>query len=151
MDACPTHCILPNRIIDAKTCISYLTIENKGEIPLPLRDQVGQWVFGCDICQTVCPWNKKPQNALQPGDRYKELSSQEMFAGLALSETEFKAKYLHTPILRAKQRGYLRNLAVVLANTRQATAAEPLRKLMEQDIDKPLRELFTWALNKLGY
>lgn len=149
VDACPTHCILPNRTIDAGKCISYLTIENKGGIPLPLRDQVSQWAFGCDICQTVCPWNKKPQKALQPVDRRNKLSLQEMIHDLALSEGEFKAKYRHTPILRAKQRGFLRNLAVVMANTRQAAAAEALRKILEHDINQPLRELFTWALSKL--
>ena len=58
VDACPTRCIQPDRTIDSRKCISYLTIENKGHIPMELREQVGGWVFGCDICQTVCPWNK---------------------------------------------------------------------------------------------
>ena len=58
LEACPTHCILPNRTIDANRCISYLTIENKGPIPRDLRKYTGNWVFGCDICQMVCPWNR---------------------------------------------------------------------------------------------
>ncbi len=59
VDACPTGCILPGRVIDARRCISYLTIENKGSIPRDLRSSVGDWLFGCDICQSVCPWNQK--------------------------------------------------------------------------------------------
>jgi epoxyqueuosine reductase len=117
IEACPTGCILPDRTLDARRCISYLTIENKDEIPAELRPLIGEWVFGCDICQTVCPWNRfalaraAPDFATRPGVPRPPLVSE-----LALTPQEFDRKFESSPVLRAKRRGYLRNVAVALGN-----------------------------------
>jgi epoxyqueuosine reductase len=117
IDACPTACILPDRTLDARRCISYLTIENKGDIPPELRPALGDWVFGCDICQQVCPWNRfappggDPALAPRP-----EQARPDLLAELELTPETFKRKFRGTPIQRAKRRGYLRNVAAVVGN-----------------------------------
>ncbi|MBI3170862.1 MAG: tRNA epoxyqueuosine(34) reductase QueG [Chloroflexi bacterium] len=115
LDACPTQCILPNRTIDARRCISYLTIENKGDIPTELREQLGSWIFGCDVCQQVCPWNRfapPADPALEPKIPLPVRTSE-----LTLTSSEFNQRFKRSPIKRAKRRGYLRNLAVAVGNT----------------------------------
>ena len=115
--ACPTGCIRPDRTLDARRCISYLTIELKGEIPEELRPRIGNWVFGCDICQQVCPWNRfapgrgDPAFAPRPGIPAPVLAEE-----LRLTEAEFIQKYKGSPVLRPKWKGYMRNLAVALGN-----------------------------------
>ncbi len=147
IDACPTDCILPDRTINAARCISYLTIELKEEIPPELRDRIGDWVFGCDICQRVCPWNRfategdpafaetKPVQPLQ-----EELSS---------SAQEFNQRFKGSPIKRAKRRGYLRNIAVVLGNTGDIHALPVLQDALNHE--EPLvREHARWAIEKIN-
>ena len=119
VQACPTGCILPDRTLDARRCIAYLTIENKGAIPLELRRPVGKWVFGCDICQLACPWNRHaghqeslPRLFEQPVSTPMDLREE-----VYLTPEAFNQKFMHSPILRAKRRGYLRNIAVVLGNS----------------------------------
>ena len=119
IEVCPTNCILPNRTIDANRCISYLTIEEKNSIPVDLRSQMGNWVFGCDVCQQVCPWNLKfaspsKEESLSPRPGVASLSLKDE---LALSPQEFNRKFKGSPIKRTKRRGYLRNIAVALGNT----------------------------------
>ncbi len=116
MEACPTACILPDRTLDARRCISYLTIELKGEIPLDLRPKLGNWVFGCDICQQVCPWNLRfaslqgdPSFAPRPGLPQPFLADE-----LALDQQAFSRKFKGSPVKRARWRGYLRNVTAVL-------------------------------------
>lgn len=116
IQACPTGCILPGRILDARRCISYLTIENKGEIPADLRPYLGDWVFGCDLCQTVCPWNRfapspDPAFAPRPGVPRPSLP-----AGLALTPEAFNRKFKDSPVQRTRCKGYQRNLSVVFEN-----------------------------------
>ena len=166
MDACPTACILPNRTIDAGRCISYLTIENKAEIPEDLRPLMGDWLFGCDICQTVCPWNIRfapldspphlsrcpsggqaengdPAFAARPG-----LSNPSLAGELQLTPREFNRKFKDSPLKRAKRRGYLRNAAVAAANSGQAIIL-PVLKFAAKDDEALIREHAEWAIKQL--
>ncbi len=150
IDACPTNCILPDRTIDAGKCISYLTIENKGVIPLDLREKMGDWVFGCDICQMVCPWNRF---SLVPSVERTDLfiDPYPLLAGqLNLSDLEFKKQYAESPILRTKRRGWLRNICVAVGNLKDTQAVEPLLYLLNHDPDPLIRSHAVWALGKIA-
>lgn len=146
LDACPTYCILPNRTLDANRCISYLTIENKGEIPEDLRPQIQNWIFGCDICQQVCPWNRfssASDPALKPSIPLPVLTSD-----LLLSSVEFNQRFKRTPLQRAKRRGYLRNLAVAIGNTGNEDDLPALEQA-KQDEEPLVREHAKWAIQKI--
>ncbi len=152
LEACPTSCILPDRTIDASQCISYLTIELKGEIPLELRPQIDNWIFGCDICQQVCPWNQRFADTHRekglPGNAqfgYPELIDQ-----LSLSPQEFNHKFKGSPIKRAKRRGYLRNVAVVLGNLKHTIAVPSLIKSLKDETEPLVRGHAAWALGQIG-
>jgi epoxyqueuosine reductase len=118
IEACPTECILPDRTIDARRCISYLTIELKDDIPEELRPLLGEWVFGCDVCQMVCPWNRfaSPEGdaafSPRPGRANPEPDPR---AGA--DPEAFNRKFKNSPVKRAKRRGYLRNVAVATGNS----------------------------------
>jgi epoxyqueuosine reductase len=150
LDACPTNCILPDRTLDAGRCVSYLTIENKGNIPEELRPSIGNWVFGCDICQMVCPWNRRfaaqegdPSLAPRTGVPFPDLAAE-----LTLTTQEFNRKFKDSPVTRAKRKGYLRNVAVALGNTGDTEAATALNA--DKLDDEPLiREHIKWALDKI--
>jgi epoxyqueuosine reductase len=147
LDACPTQCILPDRTLDSNRCISYLTIENKGDIPEDLREQIGDWIFGCDICQQVCPWNRfasEPDPELQPTIPLPVLR-----ADLLLSPVEFNQRFKQTPIQRAKRRGYLRNLAVAIGNTGNEDDIPTLEQAT-QDEEPLVREHAEWAIQKIA-
>ncbi|WKZ40723.1 MAG: tRNA epoxyqueuosine(34) reductase QueG [Anaerolineales bacterium] len=147
LDACPTQCILPNRTLDASRCISYLTIENKGEIPEDLRLQIQNWIFGCDICQQVCPWNRfssASDPALEPSIPLPVLTSD-----LLLSSVQFNQRFKRTPIQRAKRRGYLRNLAVAIGETGNAGDIPMLEKAA-QDEEPLVREHAKWAIKQIN-
>ena len=141
IDACPTQAILPNRTLDANLCISYLTIENKGEIPEELRPQLGEWIFGCDICQEVCPWNKK---LIKP-----QPSQVDLITELTLTPQEFNSKFKDNPVKRAKRRGYLRNIAVALGNAGDEKAIPALEKALD-DIEPLVRDHAQWALDRIN-
>jgi len=151
IDACPTNCILPNRTIDAGRCISYLTIEHKGGIPVELRPKIGNWIFGCDICQQVCPWNQR--FALSEVD--STFSSK--FGGLpvslkdelALDAQAFNQKFKGTPIKRTKRRGYLRNVTIALGNSADTDATLALSKSLK-DHEPLVRRHAVWALGLIG-
>jgi epoxyqueuosine reductase len=146
LDACPTQCILPNRTLDSNRCISYLTIENKGGIPEDLRPHMQNWIFGCDICQQVCPWNRfsaKPDPALLPTIPLPILR-----AGLLISPVEFNQHFKRTPIQRARRRGYLRNLAVATGNTANKDNLPALEQAA-QDEEPLVREHARWAIKQI--
>jgi len=147
LDACPTQCILPNRTLDARRCISFLTIENKGDIPIPLREKIGNWVFGCDICQQVCPWNRFSP----PADPALKSSTPLPIrtSDLLLSSSEFNQRFKRSPIQRAKRRGYLRNLAVAVGNTGDKGDIAILEKAA-QDEEPLVREHVQWAISKIN-
>jgi epoxyqueuosine reductase len=119
IDACPTAALVPNGsggwTLDARLCISYLTIEKRGEIPEELAARIGNHIFGCDICQDVCPWNRQAPLASEPGFEAAEFAPPlEELA--ALSEEEFRCRFRHSPVWRAKYSGLLRNVANAAAN-----------------------------------
>ncbi|MCX7976587.1 MAG: tRNA epoxyqueuosine(34) reductase QueG [Bellilinea sp.] len=152
IEACPTQCILPNRTLDAGRCISYLTIENKGEIPSDLRAVLDQWVFGCDICQQVCPWNIRfaaPRHSPIFIER-KEIARPILKQEIHLSSTEFKQKFNRSPILRAKRRGYLRNIAVALGNLGDKTALPDLIFCLQNESEPLVRAHAAWAIGEIG-
>ncbi len=146
IDACPTDCILPDRTIDATRCISYLTIELKEDIPEDLRDKIGGWTFGCDICQMVCPWNRFAAE----GDRaFENVQEQPSVHGeLALTPQAFNARFKGSPVKRAKRRGYLRNVAVALGNTGDWHDLPVLQQAMNDD-EPMVREHAKWAIEKI--
>lgn len=113
LDACPTACILPDRTIDARRCISYLTIELKGSIPPDLRPGIGDWLFGCDICQEVCPWNQAPLEAhpaFVPRDEYRATPVTDL---LRFEQADFSRLFTKSAIKRAKLAGMKRNVSRV--------------------------------------
>ncbi len=110
MDACPTACIRPDRTIDAGKCLSYQTIENRGVIPAEINEKLGNWIFGCDICQMVCPWNKNQVPQISD----LELNLHQMTSILELDEAGFKNRFHNSAILRAKRLGFFRNLIIWL-------------------------------------
>jgi epoxyqueuosine reductase len=146
IEACPTDCILPDRTIDAARCISYLTIELKEGIPSELRDNLGDWVFGCDICQMVCPWNRFAGE----GDPAfgNEHPARPLAEELSISTQEFNQHFKGSPIKRAKRRGYLRNVAVALGNTGDMHALPVLQRAL-RDEEPMVREHAQWAINKI--
>jgi epoxyqueuosine reductase len=133
IDACPTNAIVEPLVLDATKCISYLTIEAKGEIPLVLREFVGELIYGCDICQDVCPWNEKFSRALPQASPFAPRAA---IAGkdartlarelLAMTQEEFSEKFRRSPMKRAKLSGLKRNAAVVLDNLGSAVDVEIL-------------------------
>jgi epoxyqueuosine reductase len=152
LEACPTGCIQPDRTIDASQCISYLTIELKGSIPLELRPNIGNWIFGCDICQQVCPWNQRfaDSNGVKGLTGNAQFGFPDPIEELSLSPQEFNRKFKGSPIKRAKRRGYLRNAAVVLGNLKPATAVLSLTESLSDEPEPLIRGHAAWALGQIG-
>jgi len=156
LEACPTACILPDRTLDARRCISYLTIELKGAIPLALRPQMGDWVFGCDICQQVCPWNQHfARHAPDPAFAPREGVANPVLAeALTMDASTFNRRFKDSPIRRAKRRGYLRNAAIALGNASdpaEVSAALPaLAQALRQEAEPLVRGHAAWALGRIG-
>jgi epoxyqueuosine reductase len=152
LQACPTACILPDRTIDANRCISYLTIELKGAIPVELRPKLGNWVFGCDICQQVCPWNQRfaaPANEDVFVER-PDAHQPDLIAALELNPQDFNRKFKGTPIKRAKRRGFLRNVAVALGNSGDPQAVPALIRALSDDPEPLVRQHAAWALGQIA-
>jgi epoxyqueuosine reductase len=151
LEACPTGAFVDAYTLDARRCISYLTIENPGAIPRELRPLVGDHVFGCDICQDVCPVNGKAQPGRHPeyaGDRGIG-PAPELLPLLALTEDEFRARFRGTPIYRTKRSGLVRNVAVALGNVGDPSAVPALVRALE-DEDPIVRGHVAWALGRIG-
>jgi len=152
LQACPTNCILPDRTIDARRCISYLTIELKGSIPAELRPMTGQWVFGCDVCQQVCPWNQRfaPTDGDPAFAPRHDLPEVDLRAELALTPEAFNAKFKGSPVKRAKRRGYLCNVAVALGNSGNPEAIPALAEALLHEAEPLVRAHAAWALGQIG-
>ena len=149
IEACPTQCILPDRTIDAGRCISYLTIELKDDIPTQLRPLVGNWVFGCDICQTVCPWNRFATSDGDPALAPREgLPQPNLIHELELTSQEFNRKFRNSAVKRSKHRGYLRNVAVALGNSKNPAAVPALQKALDNP-EPMVRKHAAWALDQI--
>jgi epoxyqueuosine reductase len=136
-------------LLDARKCISYLTIEHKGEVPPELRAGLGDWVFGCDVCQEVCPWNRKAPAGTEPALQARpELESLDPIEVLGLSEEEFRRRFRGTALVRTRRRGLLRNAALVLGNTADATALPALHRA-SRDAEPLIREAACWAIEQI--
>ena len=155
IDACPTNAIVAPRELDATRCISYLTIELREEIPLELREPMGELIYGCDICQEVCPWNIMFAREL----RMPELAPRDVLASndartiaralLAMSREEFSAAFKGSPMKRAKLRGLKRNAAVVLGNV-GSDENVPVLVAALGDSEPLARAHAAWALGRIG-
>jgi epoxyqueuosine reductase len=149
IDACPTECISPDRTIDARRCISYLTIELKGDIPENLRSLLGNWIFGCDVCQMVCPWNRfAPQEADASFAPRPDVPHPNLIRELELTTETFNRKFKSSPVKRSKRRGYLRNVAVSLGNLKNPKALPSLEDA-SNDSEPMIREHANWAMKKI--
>ena len=152
LKACPTQAFLGPYVLDARRCISYLTIELKGAIPQHLRPLMGTHIFGCDICQDVCPYNLKG-TAAAAGAAYHPrdgLHAPELIPLLDLTEAEFRRRFRGSPITRAKRRGFLRNVCVALGNLGDARAVPALARALQDDPDALVRSHAAWALGRIG-
>jgi epoxyqueuosine reductase len=154
MDRCPTGAIKAPGVVDARLCISYLTIENRGEIPRELRPKVGDWAFGCDVCQEVCPYNKRKASR----SRWPEFS-EDAGAGPYLeieevltmrTEEEFERRFAGTPLTRPGRAGLLRNCCVAAGNLRLERAVPALIGCLREDPSPLVRGHAAWALGELG-
>jgi epoxyqueuosine reductase len=152
VDACPTQCILPNHTLAAKRCLAYLTIEHRGHIPLELRPAMDEWIFGCDVCQSVCPWNRKVDDSYIDPRFFvsNHIKTLDLCKELSLTADEFKIIYEQSPINRAKMSGYLRNIALVLGNQRYLPARGNLIDLLKSTPDAPVRASAVWALGHMN-
>lgn len=149
LDACPTHCIQPDRTIDSNQCISYQTIENKKGIPSHHRQSVGKWLFGCDICQMVCPWNQK---SLHVAGEFNNLTWTEdkVMSVFSLTPQEFLKEYGETSISRAKLSGLQRNALVWLGNNGDKRSISDILEYQTDSKDSSLLELSQWAVDEIN-
>ena len=150
IEACPTGALQSERTLNATKCISYLTIELRGAIPENLREPMGELVYGCDICQDVCPWNVRFARdampaALNPRD---DLESPDLRDMLALDDAGFRDKFRNSPVKRTKRRGLARNIAVAMGNSGNSDYIPDLERAT-LDEDSMVREHAAWALTKL--
>ena len=145
-DACPTGALVAPGVLDAKRCISYLTIENRGAIPVEMRSAVGNRVFGCDVCQDVCPWNRKSLSE-EPAAHspYQKLDLREV---LEMNSDEFRQRYRSTSIWRATPEGLARNAAVVLGNQQDEQVKDYVRKIIHLHPSLMVREHLRWAVDQ---
>ena len=149
LDACPTQAFPQPYVLDASRCISYLTIELRDAIPADLRAGIGDWLFGCDVCQEVCPWNNHAPTTDEPAYQPAAGANPVDLAGLFdLDDEAFRRRFRHTPLWRAKRRGVLRNAAIVLGNQR-AQAAVPALTRGLNDAEPIVREAGPWAVGQM--
>ena len=149
ISACPTAAITAPFQLDARRCISYLTIELKGAIPLELRPAIGNRIYGCDDCLAVCPWNKfAREGKLMKEHARADLAAPDLLELLALDNAGFKSRFAGTPILRTKRRGLLRNVCVALGNVGDETALPALHKAAE-DSEPLIVEHARWAIEQI--
>lgn len=139
LDACPTDAFAGPGWLDARKCISYLTIELRTPMPEELRAKVGDWLFGCDVCQEVCPWNRKDAS---------ESESVDAIDIMGLTDDEFRHRYKGTAIERTRRRGLVRNAAVVLGNTGDERALPALERALG-DAEPMIRDAVAWAIDQI--
>lgn len=152
LDACPTDAFPKPGVLDANRCISFLTIENRDSIQTELRSGIGDWVFGCDICQEVCPWNRKPARSPaqtvmpQDGEDFRDLVLNDLFT---MSDESFRKRFRKTPFWRTRRRGMLRNAAIVLGNQTPVSSFSVLAAALA-DADAIVRQSVAWAIGQFG-
>jgi epoxyqueuosine reductase len=155
LDACPTGALPEPFVLDANRCISYLTIEHRGPIPPDMRPLIGEHVFGCDVCQEVCPWNRAdrgpgwPDFSARPGADAVEAARPALADLLALDDQGFRERYRRTPVWRTKRRGLLRNAAVALGNVGDEHDLPALVSAL-RDAEPLVRAHAAWAIGRIG-
>jgi len=152
IDACPTDAFAAPYKLDSRKCISYLTIENKGAIPLELRAGIGDWIFGCDICQDICPFNRFATETQWPELQPEAGAGSRLELAGVLSianDEDFRKRFRGTPLARPKRRGLLRNAAIVAANVGAIRAVPSLIERIEYDAEPLIRGHALWALGQL--
>ena len=146
LDACPTDAFVQPHVLDATRCISYLTIEHQSAIPIELRSKMGNWILGCDVCQEVCPWNRKAprsvEDAFEPREGQNPLDLRALFS---LTDDEFRSRFRKTPLWRPKRRGILRNAAIALGNQPDRDNV-PALAIGLNDEEPLIRGASAWAL-----
>ena len=145
IDACPTGAIVEPYVLDARRCISYLTIELRGSIPAELREPMGRHVFGCDICQDVCPWNRRAPVTAPANFEPRRVAQHSLFSPdlawlISLTEEEFREVFRGSPVKRAKWRGLVRNACVAIGNSGLRRGEPRYREIFAR-----LAELAAWA------
>ncbi|MDK2982180.1 MAG: epoxyqueuosine reductase [Chloroflexota bacterium] len=149
---CPTGCITGDRNLRAEHCIAYLTIEYKGIIPRPLRAKMGNWVYGCDVCQNMCPWNDPRNLSVDEVDSlplWKSEPQVDLLEEIQLDEAAYKAKYAASPVLRASHTAFQRNLIVAMGNSASAACLPVLEPILTRDPNALLRQHAAWAIHAL--
>jgi epoxyqueuosine reductase len=148
LDACPTQAFVAPWVLDARRCLAYLTIEHRGEIADEWKPAMRDWLFGCDVCQEVCPWNRKAmparESALTPSAPLPSLLEL-----LDMDEDAFRARFRTSAMSRAKRAGLARNAALILGNRRERTAEPALRRALH-DADEGVRSAASWSLAQLA-
>ena len=151
IDACPTGAIVSPQVIDARRCISYLTIEKRGPIPRDLRSLIGDYLFGCDICQDVCPWNREAaetdDEAFQTRESYRDLTPRQL---LAFEMPDYVEYFSKSAMKRAKLQGLKRNAAVVMGNTGGPDELSYLGRRARDEEDPLIRGHIAWAVGQIG-
>ena len=156
IDACPTDAIVPladgagpSHALDSRRCISYWTIEQRGPLAEDDRAETGRHVFGCDICQDVCPWNRWDRAAQTDAEEYQPRNAEPVLAEWAnLTEEEYRVRFADTPLERGRYAGFLRNVCTAMGNAGLAEFREPLERLAQHE-DQAVREHALWALGRL--
>ena len=150
IEACPTGAIVAPYQLDARLCISYWTIEHRGSIPREMRRAIGDWIFGCDVCQEVCPWNRFAPEAHEARLHGRALEGWSLEGFLEMDEDAFRQCFHGSPIRRARREGFLRNVCVALGNRRDVAAAPALLRALSSDPASVVREHAAWALGEVG-
>lgn len=150
LEACPTGALAEPYRLDSNRCISYWTIEHRGALPEAAREMVGGWVFGCDVCQEVCPWNREPRGAVHPEMELPPERAELDLAGLLLlSREEYVERFRGSPMKRAKLPGLQRNAAVAMGNRLHRQYVPPLVRALAEG-EPMVRSHAAWALGRIG-
>ena len=150
IEECPTDAIIEPNLLDSRRCISYLTIELKESIPKQLRPKMGNLIFGCDICQEVCPWNSKAVPTTEPGFHPRDGNlAPKLLSLIGMTQQEFSSRFKGSPIKRAKRRGFLRNVLVAIGNWGERRAIPALKGALADD-EPLIRSHAAWALGRIG-
>ena len=147
LDACPTDAFVAPYVLDARRCISYLTIEHRGDVDPALREGIGEWMFGCDVCQDVCPWNGKAR-ASSVAEFRESAPPPSPHDLLAMTPEAFRARFRGSAMSRAKRAGLARNAALALGNRRDEDAIPALTRALD-DAEPAVREAAAWALRRI--
>jgi epoxyqueuosine reductase len=150
IDVCPTRAIVAPYQLDARRCISYITIEHRGAIPRELREQVGEWIFGCDLCQEVCPWNRFAPPAREARLHARALEGWTLERFLSLDEPAFATLFDKSPVRRTGRAGFLRNVCVALGNRGGTSAIGALAATLAHEPEPLVRAHAAWALGRIA-